>query len=140
VQQLRDKVAAPLPAVIASAESLVPEAAVPTPPPGESVIKPTPPQTMASASLVTEISRPRSYWVQVAAFKSFEAAMRLASHLRREKSVAPDRWAVVMEPGPALARVRVGPFADRAEATANLRELASRGFKPFIAEESGDPR
>jgi cell division septation protein DedD len=54
--------------------------------------------------------------------------------------VALDRWAVVMEPGPALARVRVGPFADRAEATANLRELASRGFKPFIAEESGDPR
>ena len=54
--------------------------------------------------------------------------------------MAPDRWAVVMEPGPALARVRVGPFADRAEATSNLRELASRGFKPFIAEESGDPR
>lgn len=164
VQQLRDKVAAPPPAVIASAESLVPEAGmvpmalervarersapalprvaaspgdtassgpmipggpIPTTPPGENVIKPT---------------RPRSYWVQVAAFKSFEAAMRLASLLRGEKSVVPDRWAVVMEPGPALARVRVGPFADRAEATSNLRELASRGFKPFIAEESRDPR
>ena len=140
VQQLRDKVAAPPPAVIASAEPEMPEAAVPTTPPGESVIKPTPPQTMVSASPATEISRPRSYWVQVAAFKSFEAAMRLASLLRGEKSVAPGRWAVVMEPGPALARVRVGPFADRAEATSNLRELASRGFKPFIAEESGDPR
>ena len=95
---------------------------------------------MASASLAAGISQPRSYWVQVAAFKSFGAAMRLASLLRGEKSVAPGRWAVVMEPGPALARVRVGPFADRAEATSNLRELASRGFKPFIAEESGDPR
>ena len=42
--------------------------------------------------------------------------------------------------GPALARVRVGPFADRAEATSNLRELESRGFKPFIAEEGRDPR
>ena len=194
VQQLRDKVAAPPPAVIASAESLVPEAGmvpmvleraaherpapalppvaasprdtdvtlrtdakrgaangassrpmipggpVPATPPGENVARPTRPQTMASASLAAGVSRPRSYWVQVAAFKSFGAAMRLASLLRGEKSVAPDRWAVVMEPGPALARVRVGPFADRAEATSNLRELASRGFKPFIAEESGDPR
>jgi cell division septation protein DedD len=95
---------------------------------------------MASASLTAGVSRPRSYWVQIAAFKNFEAAMRLASLLRGEKSVAPDRWAVVMEPGPALARVRVGPFADRSEATSNLHELASRGFKPFIAEESGDPR
>ena len=194
VQQLRDKVAAPPPAVIASAESLVPEAGMvpmvleraaherpapalppvaasprdtdvtlrtdakrggangassgpmipggpaPATPSGESVARPTRPQTMASASLAAGVSRPRSYWVQVAAFKSFGAAMRLASLLRGEKSVAPDRWAVVMEPGPALARVRVGPFADRAEATSNLRELASRGFKPFIAEESGDPR
>ena len=139
VQQLRDRVAAPLPAVIAS-ESLVPEAVIPTTPPAEGLMKPTPPRTMAAASPATEVSRPRSYWVQVAAFKSFEAAIRLASHLRRDKSVAPDRWAVVMEPGPAIARVRVGPFADRAEATSNLRELASRGFKPFIAEESGDLR
>jgi phospholipid transport system substrate-binding protein len=194
VQQLRDKVAPPPPAVVASAESPVPEAGmvpmvleraarerpapvlppvaasprdtdvtlrtdakrggangaasgpmipggpVPATPPGENVARPTRPQTMASASLTAGVLRRRSYWVQVAAFKSFEAAMRLASILRGEKSVAPDRWAVVMEPGPALARVRVGPFADRAEATSNLRELASRGFKPFIAEESGDPR
>ena len=98
------------------------------------------PTPVASASPAAEISPPRSYWVQVAAFKSFEAAMRLASLLRGEKSVAPGRWAVVMEPGLTLARVRVGPFADRAEATSNLRELASRGFKPFIAEESGDLR
>jgi cell division septation protein DedD len=96
---------------------------------------------MSSASPAAEMSRPRAYWVQVAAFKSFEAAMRLASVLRQEKPVAPDdRWAVVMEPGAALARVRIGPFADRAEAAFNLRELASRGFKPFIAEEGRDPR
>ena len=194
VQQLRDKVAAPPPAVIASAESLVPESATapvareqaaeerpvptlphvagttqdidatlrmdgararpngasrgpvtprePTPvtPPAKTRVEPGGPRTTSSASPATELSRPRSYWVQVGAFKSVGAAMRLASVLRGEKSVALDRWAVVMEPGPALARVRVGPFADRAEATANLRELASRGFKPFIAEESGDPR
>ena len=31
-------------------------------------------------------------------------------------------------------------YGDRAEATTNLRELAARGFKPFIAEEGRDPR
>jgi phospholipid transport system substrate-binding protein len=194
VQQLRDKVAAPPPAVLASAEPVVPESATapvareraaqerpvptlphvagttrdtdatlrmdaargrptgaswgpmtprepaPVTPPAKTRIEPGGPQTVTSASPAAELSRPRSYWVQVGAFKSFGAAMRLASLLRGEKSVALDRWAVVLEPGPALARVRVGPFADRAEATSNLRELASRGFKPFIAEESGDPR
>lgn len=123
----------------ASSGPMTPGKLAPATPPGEKRIEPSRPRTMASAS-PAEISRPRSYWVQVAAFKSFEAAMRLASLLRAEKPVAPDRWAVVMEPGPALARVRVGPFADRAEATSNLRELESRGFKPFIAEESRDPR
>ena len=194
VQQLRDKVAAPPPVVIASGEPVTPESATapvareraaeerpvptlphvagtthdtdatlrmdaaPARPSGASRGPVTPrerapvtprakarvegggPRTTSSASPTTELSRPRSYWVQVGAFKSVGAAMRLASLLRAEKSVALDRWAVVMEPGPALARVRVGPFADRAEATSNLRELASRGFKPFIAEESGDSR
>jgi hypothetical protein len=31
-------------------------------------------------------------------------------------------------------------FADHGEATTDLRELASRGFKPFIDEEGRDPR
>ena len=153
VRQLRDKVAPP-PAVSASAE--LPRVTGPTrdidvplrldavrsrPNDASSgPITPGEPAPVASASPAAEISRTRYYWVQVAAFKSFEAAMRLASLLRRENPVAPDRWAVVMEPGPALARVRVGPFTDRAEATSSLRELASRGFKPFIAQESRDPR
>jgi phospholipid transport system substrate-binding protein len=153
VQQLRDKVAAPPPAVIGSElprvagttrDSDLPlrmDAVLSRPNDASSgLMTPGELAPVASASRAAEISRPRSYWVQVAAFKSFGAAMRLASLLRRENPMAPDRWAVVMEPGPALARVRVGPFADRAEATSNLRELASRGFKPFIAEESGDPR
>lgn len=124
----------------AASGPMTPGEPAPATPPGEARIEPSRPRPMASASPAAEISRPRSYWVQVAAFKSFEAAMRLAALLRGEKPVAPARWAVVMEPGPALARVRVGPFTDRAEATSNLRELESRGFKPFIAKESGDPR
>ena len=109
-------------------------------PPAKNRIEPGGPRTTAAASPAAGTSRQRSYWVQVGAFKSVGAAMRLASHLRGEKSVAPDRWTVVMEPSPSLTRVRIGPFADRAEATSNLRELTSRGFKPFIAEESRNPR
>jgi cell division septation protein DedD len=82
---------------------------------------------------------PTAYWVQVAAFKSRQAATRLVALLRGEKAPTSDRWskpwAVVMEPGPDLARVRVGPFADRTEAASSLRKLEARGFKPFIAEE-----
>lgn len=35
--------------------------------------------------------------------------------------------------GETLYRVRVGPFADRPAATAALRDLEERGYKPFIA-------
>ena len=98
------------------------------------------PRTAAPASREADKLPARSYWVQVAAFKNFEAAMRLASLLRAEKPVPSDRWVVVMEPGPTLARVRIGPFADHAEAASSLRELELRGFKPFIAQEGRDPR
>jgi phospholipid transport system substrate-binding protein len=78
-----------------------------------------------------------SYWVQVGAFKNPEAAMRLASLLREEKRPGSRRRAVTVATGPAdapLTRVRVGPFSDRAEAAAKLRELQARGYRPFIAE------
>ena len=63
--------------------------------------------------------------------------MRLASLLRGEKSVAPDRWAVVMEPGPALARVRVGPFADRAEATSTFARSHRAASNPSSPRKAG---
>jgi len=37
--------------------------------------------------------------------------------------------------GLSLARVRMGPFAVRAEAVSKLRELQARGYQPFIAAE-----
>jgi cell division septation protein DedD len=43
-------------------------------------------------------------------------------------------------PGSHLARVRLGPFADRTAAAASARELEARGYKPFIAEERDSPR
>src|SRR5439155_1645749 len=66
-------------------------------------------------------------------------ARRLASLLReQEPLVSPHRWVVVeavVAPGPALARVRVGPFPDHPEAASKLRELQARGYQPFITEE-----
>lgn len=80
----------------------------------------------------------RSYWVQVGAFKNPETATRLASRLREEKLAGSSRRAVTVTTGPAgatLARVRIGPFADRAGAAAKVRELSARGYRPFIAED-----
>ena len=65
------------------------------------------------------------YWVQVAAFKSTAPAARLAERLR----------GVVVTPSDSgrLVRVRVGPFAERAEARAKLLELETLGYRAFIA-------
>ena len=83
-------------------------------------------------------SKGRSYWVQVGAFKSPEAATRLAALLVEPEPKSSGRSAVVMKSWAAdilLTRVRVGPFADRREAAAKLREMEARGYKPFIAAE-----
>jgi len=79
-----------------------------------------------------------SYWVQVGAFKNLNTARQLASRLREEKSTLSSRRAVTVATGSGrarLARVRIGPFADRAAAAARLRELEARGYRPFIAED-----
>jgi phospholipid transport system substrate-binding protein len=95
-------------------------------------------------ALETTAARPapasngRSYWVQVGAFKSPEAARRLAALLAEPAPKGSGRSAVVVESWAAdilLTRVRVGPFADRWEAAAKLREMEVRGYKPFIAAE-----
>jgi phospholipid transport system substrate-binding protein len=83
-------------------------------------------------------SNGRSYWVQVGAFRSAEAARRLAALLAEPAPNGSGRSAVLMESWAAdiqLMRVRVGPFADRWEAAAKLREMEALGYKPFIAAE-----
>ena len=74
------------------------------------------------------LSAPR-YWVQVGAFKDVETATQLASRLLG------DYWSVGLVPGQSLTRVRVGPFADRAQAVSTLRALSLRGFRPFVHED-----
>jgi phospholipid transport system substrate-binding protein len=84
-------------------------------------------------------SNGKSYWVQVGAFKSPEAARRLAALLVAPEPSGSSRPAAVTESWAVdilLTRVRVGPFADRSEAAAKLREMEARGYKPFIAAES----
>jgi len=76
------------------------------------------------------------YWIQVGAFKTAGAAAQVAERLRRQGMAAsndPLRSAPG-HPAGALARVRVGPFATRADARSKLRELTARGYAPFIAE------
>jgi SPOR domain len=70
--------------------------------------------------------------------KSPEAARRLAALLVEPAPKGSGRSAVVTESWAAdslLTRVRVGPFADRWEAAAKLREMETLGYKPFIAAE-----
>ena len=77
---------------------------------------------------------PTAYWLQVGAFKNRDVADGLAARLRaRSLPVSID--SVTAPAGPPLTRVRVGPFADQAEATAKLRELETSGYRPFLAVE-----
>ncbi len=72
------------------------------------------------------------YWVQLGAFKTLEAARHLVSALRPQSaSISPGP--APASAGSALNRVRVGPFADYAKATAKLRELDARGYPGFVA-------
>jgi cell division septation protein DedD len=82
----------------------------------------------------TVVAAMKSYWVQVGAFANFEAAKRLAARLHEWRLPVHTAVPQDSQTAPALSRVRVGPFADRAEAESALRDLRARGFTPFIAD------
>jgi phospholipid transport system substrate-binding protein len=75
---------------------------------------------------------PAVYWVQVGAFRNAEIAGRLAARVRGEILVVADA-SPGRRPAEPLLRVRVGPFKERAEAAARLRELKAIGYQPFLA-------
>ena len=81
----------------------------------------------------------RPYWVQVGAFRDLDAARRLATLLTEPGEAQPTGASpVVILPdasGIPLARVRIGPFFDRAAAAAKLREMEGLGHRPFLARE-----
>jgi phospholipid transport system substrate-binding protein len=77
-----------------------------------------------------------SYWVQVGAFQTVEAAMELAKRFRTDGASISKSW-LTNATGKRVgvwARVRVGPFANRSEAVAKLRDLRARGATAFIPE------
>ena len=69
------------------------------------------------------------------AFTDAGVASRLVARLlARDLPVAMDAVAApASRPGRPLARVRVGPFADEAEAVAKLQKLRTLGYRPFLA-------
>jgi phospholipid transport system substrate-binding protein len=72
----------------------------------------------------------REFWVQVGAFHTTDAATRLVQRLRRHAvtmAMGGDRQGL-------LARVLVGPFAERAAAVSTVRALHARGLAAFLAD------
>jgi phospholipid transport system substrate-binding protein len=78
---------------------------------------------------------PPAYWLQLGAFKDAKTARRLVARLlARDLPVTIDSVAAPAgRPGRLLARVRVGPFADEAEAVAKLQKLRTLGYRPLLA-------
>ena len=68
------------------------------------------------------------YWVQVGAFRTDEAAIKVVSALGDEPV------SLLRMPGAPLLRVLVGPFANRDAAASKLREIKARGLDGFVAE------
>jgi cell division septation protein DedD len=97
--------------------------------------------TIAAAVPSTALERPRTtkpvvartpespaYWIQIGAYRNATTAGRVAERVKGE-------ILIVRAPGTGdpLLRVRVGPFANRAQAAARLPEYQTLGYQPFIA-------
>jgi cell division septation protein DedD len=79
--------------------------------------------------VVRPAAAPAGYWLQVGAFRNAAIASRIAGQVKGEIMVAPPGTGDRGEP---ILRVRVGPFADRAQAVARMRQLQALGYQPFI--------
>jgi phospholipid transport system substrate-binding protein len=114
-----------------------PAAPAPVTKPADTPALVTRPAAAVTLAALGERAVPRAtYWVQVGAFRTVEAAMRAVERFRHQ-TVTVSSSALTNaagQPTGALARVLVGPFANRADAAAKLGELLSRGYQVFIAE------
>jgi phospholipid transport system substrate-binding protein len=90
------------------------------------------PLGVAKPGFARPTSVPVAYWIQVGAFRNAETARRVAAHVNGKIFVTADEAPAGRHAEPLL-RVRVGPFKERAEAAARLRELKARGYQPFLA-------
>jgi ABC-type transporter MlaC component len=71
---------------------------------------------------------PPAFWIQVGAYRNPATAGQVARRIKGEITIAPSPTA-----GDPLLRVRVGPFVNRAQAVARLRDLQKLGYQPFVA-------
>jgi phospholipid transport system substrate-binding protein len=71
---------------------------------------------------------PPAFWIQVGAYRNPATAGQVARRIKGEITMAPSPTA-----GDPLLRVRVGPFVNRAQAVARLRDLQKLGYHPFVA-------
>jgi hypothetical protein len=103
------------------------------PPMAALVPAPVEPPRPAAPAAVRE-RRMAAVWIQVGAYKDASTAGRIASQVKGEILVvaAPLPGGQRAEP---LLRVRVGPFPDRTQAGARLRDLRRLGYRPFLAED-----
>jgi ABC-type transporter MlaC component len=94
----------------------------------------TPPRSIEPPRTVSAPTRTAvapAVWIQVGAYKTAATAGRVADNVKGEiLVVARPAAGAGAEP---LLRVRVGPFPDRAQATARLREIRALGYQPFLA-------
>lgn len=108
--------------LVAPAEVVAPAAAIRR--------EPVAPRVIAAVATPPAAAPRHEFWVQVGAFRNADAATRLVQRLRRRAvtiAMTGDR----REP---LARVLVGPFAERAAAATTVRELQADGIAAFIAD------
>jgi phospholipid transport system substrate-binding protein len=95
--------------------------------------RPTVPDAAPSGPSV-ELAATASYWLQMGAFPNHEAG-ELASRLLEQSLPLAIDAVTAGRAGELLLRVRVGPFADRAEAASRLRDLQTKGYQSRIAHE-----
>src|SRR5437867_1947677 len=82
-----------------------------------------------------------SYWIQVGAFQTVEAAIELAKRFRHDGATISKSW-LTNAAGKRVgvwARVRVRPFADRSQALPNRRDLRSRRSTALTPEDPQYP-
>jgi phospholipid transport system substrate-binding protein len=96
--------------------------------------RPTAPDAAPSGPSVELAAAASSYWLQMGAFPNHEAG-ELASRLLEQSLPLAIDAVTAGRAGELLLRVRVGPFADRAEAASRLRDLQTKGYQSRIAHE-----
>ena len=84
--------------------------------------------SVAPRTITSRTAPAATFWVQLGAYREIERAMHVVTALRDEAV------SMISAPGQLLIRVLVGPFPNRAAATAKLNDLRRRGYEAFIAE------